>query len=1190
MGIKFGLSPLGQIIWEDRYALKDENGNLIEKDIFETFQRVAKAIASKEENPKLWEKKFYDIMASRCFLPAGRILAHSGTHYSQLLNCFVLPFEKDSLEAIMNTAKNMAVVQKFGGGCGFNYSTLRPAGSYIKGVNGHSCGVIGFINMMSTISGVIEQGGSRRGANLGLLEVWHPDVWELVSYKNEHNWEHLRNFIEVKDEEQWAYFKYENFYKLQMYNLSVGLTNEFFEAIEKDEIWPLMWQDKEWELYTVVFKKAQKGGKYKEKKFDVTANCDTTALWKVKRHVPYPTGEDRFDVISKRKIKASEIWNRICYNAWADGCPGIMNISELRRMHNLEYVNPITAPNPCLHGDSLMLTGSGLQRIKNLVGKEEYLWDGEEWVKGEIICTGIRPVYEMRLSNGMALKGTLDHKIFDMDDNEIELGNSLGYNIQRMKGFPVLRSVRTKGDVSFPTEPDNFREYWGPSEKYSGVHIDDFDLISLGFIFGDGNFHKASNRYKYVYIGEKDGDIFSLFESNNVFLEESDRYDRYILPAKFATKCEELKFPPVSLPERNLSDKILKLPPNQMCCFLRGLFSANGSVLEKAKRITYKSSCRELIDQLQIILMALGIQSYVTTNKSHDVEFKNGIYTCKENYDLNITSEDLIRFSETIGFVQAYKDVLLKKILPEKIGNRIQPKAVSLEYIGDEYVYDFKMPERHYAFVNGLKAHNCGEQPLPPNGSCNLSSLPLPSFVNKELKCINYDLLRETIRVAVRFADDVIDNCDFPLTKIKEKAYSERRIGLGTFGVHDMLIELELGYDTDEGRRVVEEVLKFIRDEAYITSIKLAKEKGSFPAFDKEKFLKSGFVKTLPSEIVEQIDKIGIRNGALLSQAPTGTTGTMYNFSTGCEPWFSLAFQRNTRLGSYEDGIPAYMVWKEKNPDKSKPFYFRTAQEISSEDHVKMMILFSKYSDSAVSKTINLPSTATVEDVQEAFLFAIKNGVKGLTVFRDKSKEGVLVNKEGDKKGLLKEAQKVVHEMQDIEEKETFKDTPIYPKKRGSKTTGSTYRIHMQGHNLYITANKNKNNELVEVFTTVGESKINTHRTSGVEDSWAEGLGKMISLALRAGVDPFSIIRNLKNIPSDKPVFSTIGDLESSELISSPPHAIARVIEEEIKKSCENDNTFYLKDKQCEECGSINIKPKSPTCYECLDCSYVSCG
>jgi hypothetical protein len=154
----------------------------------------------------------------------------------------------------------------------------------------------------------------------------------------------------------------------------------------------------------------------------------------------------------------------------------------------------------------------------------------------------------------------------------------------------------------------------------------------------------------------------------------------------------------------------------------------------------------------------------------------------------------------------------------------------------------------------------------------------------------------------------------------------------------------------------------------------------------------------------------------------------------------------------------------------------------------------------------------------------------------------------------------------------------------------------MQGHNLYITVSKNKQGDLVEIFATVGENrKSNTYNTSGVEDSWAEGLAKIVSLALRAGVKPSSIIRNLKNIPSDKPVFETIGDCTVSELISSPPHAIARVMEEELQYIHNNEQKikeepYQAIKKQCDDCGSFNTIPKSPTCYTCSDCGYSKCN
>ena len=812
----------------DRYALKDASGNPVEKSIFDTFRRVAKAIASKESDPRKWEKEFFEVMSNRLFCPAGRILANAGTHFSQLLNCYVIPFEDDSLEAIMDTARKVAVTQKFGGGTGHNYSPLRPAGSHIKGVNGRSCGVPGFIDMMSVMSGVIEQGGSRRGANLGLLEVWHPDVWEFISFKNEHEWDHLLNFVTVNDPKKWEQFKHENAYKLQMYNISIGVSDEFLTALEKNRTWPLYWKDKEWELYKVQF---QSSSEIRE--FEVTADSEETAFWKVRRKIPFLHPGDSFEAIDRRKLQASEIWQKLCYNAWANGCPGIINLSECRRMHNGEYYDTLISTNPC------------------------------------------------------------------------------------------------------------------------------------------------------------------------------------------------------------------------------------------------------------------------------------------------------------------------------------------------------------------------GEQPLVKYGSCNLSSIVLPSFYNPDTEDVNYPLLEKTIHTAVRFLDDVTDCCDFPMKEAKEVSQKERRIGLGTVGVHDLLISLKLGYDTEEGRKKIAEVLSFIRDKAYEASVELSKEKGSFPAFDANKYLESGFAKTLPESVREKISRHGIRNVCLLSQAPTGTTGTVLSTSTGCEPWFALSFTRRTGLGSYEDGCREYIRWRGEHPNEDRPNYFKPAMEIDPEDHLKMMLVFTKYIDSAVSKTINLPNKTTVQEVGDVLLKAFKQGVKGMTVFRDGCRMGVLESKDKEEKPDRHEEDREEAIQPEIPKEPPANTQSLGWRKRGNRTLGATTRIYLNNHNMYVTVNRNEMGNTVEVFATVGESKdANTFHTSGIEDSWAEGLGKIISLALRAGVDPEAIIRNLKNIPSDKPVFATIGKCESSELIPSPPHAIARVMEEELKYSHRHEIKNEAQDKKgcCSSCGSSNINPRSPTCYECLDCGYSGCG
>ncbi len=1138
MGIKFELSPVGKVVWEDRYAKKDETGSVIEKDVTETFRRAAKAIASKETDPEKWEEKFYDIMVNGFFCPAGRVLANSGTHYSQLLNCFVLPFENDSLESIMDTAKKMAVIFKYGGGIGMNYSTLRPAGSYIKGVNGHSCGVIGFVHMMSSISEVIEQGGSRRAASLGLLEVWHPDIWEFVIYKSEHNWERLQEFVDVKDQEKWRSFKHENFYKWQMYNVSVGVCDEFFEAVKQDEFWPLKWGNQEWELYEVRFKKFIKEDEFKSISFEVTAFDESVALWKIKSKIPFPTLKDKFEVVSKRRIKARELWDKICYAAWVDGCPGLINLSTARKTHNIEYISPLQCANPCFSGECAIETKEGYKKFKELENKSVDIVTPKGIESAKIWKTGERSTIRLKCSSLKEIIVTPDQVLMTSDRREIKAVDSLQERLNVLK-----------------ESLGNFDLLW----------------VKLGFIQGDGNLSRLKSKHRHkgleINMGKKDKDIKDLFNYTGK--------GRSFYTTEYVSNLLKYGFSQEVLPYRCLPEDI---PEDKELSFLRGLYSANGSII-KGARVSLKSTCKQLIDGVKALLNKYKIDSYYTTNKPKAVKFKNGEYLCRESYDLNISKIfSIVKFNELIGFHLKHRSESLLNLIKDK-----SPLVTSIRDSGVRTVYDFSTPS-HWGCVDGIRVHNCGEQMLSDYSSCNLSSIILSSFVDKK-GAFDFEKFKEVIHVAARFGDNVIDNSVFPIPEIEKKAMDERRVGVGPMGVHDTLIAMELGYDTDEGRKFIEKVMIFMRDEIYKASINLAKERGPFPLYNKKKYLKSGFVKTLPVEIRESIGEFGIRNSTLLTIAPSGSISTLFGVSSGCEPWFSLSFQRNTKLGSYEDGCSLYLKWVKEHKNEPKPFYFKTAQEISPEDHVKMLVLLSSFIDSSISKTVNLSNSATVKDVKDVFIFAMENGAKGLTVFRDGCKEGVLINKD-----KIKGAKKVVHDLQDM--KEEITESRMSPKKRGGKTVGSTTRIHMRNHNVYITVNRNADGKLVEVFATVGENKNeSTLHTSGVEDSWAEGLAKMISLALRAGVGVESIIRNLKNIPSDKPVFTTVGDNEVSEHIPSPPHAIARAIEEEmLHPSVIGVKAMVLTKPQCANCGMNNTVPKSSTCYTCLDCGFKLCG
>lgn len=292
----------------------------------------------------------------------------------------------------------------------------------------------------------------------------------------------------------------------------------------------------------------------------------------------------------------------------------------------------------------------------------------------------------------------------------------------------------------------------------------------------------------------------------------------------------------------------------------------------------------------------------------------------------------------------------------------------------------------------------CGEIPLPPHGACNLGSLNLPRFVNQPFSpsaAINERAMVDTVRIGVRFLDDVIDVSAFPLPEQAAQATRTRRIGLGVTGLADALIMTGRRYDREDGRLLAQHILRLIRDTAYETSIALAREKGCFPCLDKKRHLQGAFIRRLPKSIREGISEHGVRNSHLLAIAPTGTISLLaHNVSSGIEPVFALDATRTFISGgngpeTLDVRNFAYKEWLTGN-DKGDdlPEAFVTAKQIPPDAHLDMQACLQPFVDGAISKTVNLPSNATVGDVLGLYARGYERGIKGCTIYRDGSLRG----------------------------------------------------------------------------------------------------------------------------------------------------------------------------------------------------------
>jgi len=553
--------------------------------------------------------------------------------------------------------------------------------------------------------------------------------------------------------------------------------------------------------------------------------------------------------------------------------------------------------------------------------------------------------------------------------------------------------------------------------------------------------------------------------------------------------------------------------------------------------------------------------------------------TCKKN------KKELNNFNISVGITDQFMDAVAQKedydLIDPHLGRmtgRLSAVAVYNELIkqawetGDPGIIFIDEINRFNTTpgIGEIESTNpCGEQPLLPMEACNLGSINLTRFITetKNKPEVDFEKLRETIHLAVRFLDNTIDMSKYPMDEINEMVKGNRKIGLGIMGFADLLYMLDIPYDSEDALALAERIMAFVQKESHKASCELATVRGVFPNFDQSIFK-------------DKKDR-QMRNATTTTIAPTGTLSIIAACSSGIEPAFALSYVRtvmdNDRLlevnpifkrlamekDFYSDALMGEIAENgtvKGNPNVPSDLQkvFVTAHDIKPEHHIKMQAAFQKYTDNAVSKTVNLPQEATEADVKFIYNQAFKLKCKGVTIYRDGSKDNQVLSVPGKK-----------HKVEDD-------DFLHAGKARPDVLEGFTEMIKTGMGNLYVSVSE-YNHRPFELFAIIGKcGKSTTAKT--------EAIGRLISLAFRSGINVEEVINQLKGISGEHAVFQEGG------LVLSIPDAIAKVLTKRYlpKGNGKKQHKNSLKSDLCPECGqNITFEEGCKTCHSC---GYTKCG
>jgi len=1129
------------------------------------------------------QTEFYNLMAGFDFLPNSPTLMNAGRDLQQLSACYVLPVP-DSMEGIAKALTAQSLIQKSGGGTGFSFCRVRPKGDVVKKTNGVASGAISFMKLFDKLTDVVKQGGTRRGANMGIIPYWHPEI---------------KDFITIKSQQG----------VLENFNISIALDEKFMKAVETN------------------------------------ANYDL-----INPRTKEPAGS----------LKAREVFTSIVDSAWATGDPGVVFLDRINDTNSnpTPALGQIESTNPCFAGTVRLATNRGLLTFEELfIDKAEISVATDNRVPGiratgngggtavaEKTLTGVTlrsavpvfktrknwPVFTLETEHGYEVTATADHKFFTPDGlvelKDLKPGDpvliqsgagawSRNYDLPPFIAEDKLKARAERGEAVLPRKWSRelgellgwlTGDGWVSAETPEGRHVPNY---TIGLMYGDEEKKILAPKFRAL-IKQWTGLEGSEIERNGTLAQYYKSALYYFLNSLGVHEKNGL--------QKQVPEALWSAPREAVLGFLSALFTADGTV-NVSERIHYGSirlanSSRKLLQEVQLLLLNEGIVSQLYLRRKAgkklmpDSKRNPKPYSFSDQYELVITRRNRALFLKEIGFLTpakqgkaaAFETTLTRGAYQESFTTRVK----AILPAGQADVYCTTEPETHSLISSGVISANCGEQPLLPWESCNLGSINLANYVNGEITrgTVDWDRLGATVVSAIRFLDNVIEINNYPLTEIEKIAKGNRKIGLGVMGWAETAVKLGVAYDSPEGLKKAEEVMKFINERAMAASEELARERGVFQNW-KDSIYDTGS-KNFRGVAARP------RHASRTTIAPTGTIAIAAGLQgSGIEPFFAIAYTRynaraleaikNNRDAEARDtfyevnalfkqlakersyfGLDEKVLWKkiESNhkavrgiPEIPKEIQdlFPTAHDVSVDNHIRIQAAFQKHIDNAVSKTINMPNSAKAEEVKHCYLLAHKLGCKGLTVYRDGCKAQQVLNI-----GAAGPAAKGKKKKAPLQ---TFGVSSEY------------FQLKTGYGPLHVHINYNEHGPY-QVFTNMPPL--------GTEISGLTSLiGILLSKYLEEGGDPIKVIKHLNSVKGDRPV--GLGE----NRINSVAHGIAVALRSHLKRSgiIASDAEINGQEKlelwdashtqYCPKCYSSNVSFESgcsgPTCH---DCGYSECS